>query len=593
MNFYRPVGPRCVNTKDEFTPFTPEYMYDEWKEHMPHLRFRHMVRFRKVSLLKKLKLVLEMNVGPHANVIVGDSVYKCQVLQLLAYSTLFKDNVQRKDLFILPENLMSNECFEMVYGWMISDQIYCPRKLLLDLLVAAEHLQCQSLAEVVYKYLDDQKHYSELKAFACFLEAQRKDMIKMADMMLSRVGKSFLALVCMKEFWNMDINCLRYLLSSNNLAVQSEIEVFYSALYWLLSKFRRRKGYIENVLSLVRFQMMPPGFLLLWAQNLKNLQPELADHICVCIGNAMLKQEEHHEGKFVPELHGRDNRNWVRDSECPYEYILDRNGCYELTVEVFLRYMRRVRKTPGTFHNRLTIAKDYKVLSARKDYCVYEPLSFEEDSRCSLETKNDNDGFVFEDYLDFSDSDMSSVNSSEDTLSNFMTDSEEDSSSEEDTYFLQHLSSETSFVENSETNFEAGFVTASETYSETNCESTYESDSSRDSSRDSSQDSSEHAPQDPFQDFFRGSSQESCGDSDEPSPSIAECFCADSETDSAKSSEASSNPDCRTDSNTDSSVDLSSESNIYIPNVSDSSSDFQHARISSIVSLSDDSLEFF
>ncbi|KAH8364044.1 hypothetical protein KR084_001904, partial [Drosophila pseudotakahashii] len=309
-------------------------------------------------------------VGPHANVIVGDSVYKCQVLQLRVYSKLFEDNVQRKDLIMFPDNLMSNECFEMVYGWMISEQIYCPRKMLLNLLLAAQRLQCQSLVEVVYNCLDDHAHYSELKAFACFLEAKRKGMLKMADMMLSRLAKSFLALVCMKEYRDMDINCLCYMLSSDNLAVQSEIEVFYSALYWLLSKFRRRKKYIEEVLGLVRFHMMPSEFLLLWSQNLKNLRPELADFICVCIGNAMLKQEEHYEGFFLPEFHGRDKRHWVRDSRCPYEHMLDRNGCSELTVKVFLRYMRRVRKAPGTFHTRLTFAKDYKVLSPRKDYCI-------------------------------------------------------------------------------------------------------------------------------------------------------------------------------------------------------------------------------
>jgi len=138
---------------------------------------------------------------------------------------------------------MSNECFEMAYGWMISDQIYCPRSQLLDLLVATEVLKCASLARSLFQRLDDHRHFSDLKAFACFWEAKRRGIKAMADMMLARAGKAFLALVCTKGYMRLDVCSLCDLLRSDSLAVQSEIEVrfFTQVLHFLtnslLTKF--------------------------------------------------------------------------------------------------------------------------------------------------------------------------------------------------------------------------------------------------------------------------------------------------------------------------------------------------------------------
>ncbi|XP_016955287.1 uncharacterized protein LOC108028142 [Drosophila biarmipes] len=376
MNSCKPINPKKRKEVEKSMAFEPYFMYNIFKKYMSHLRFSHLVLHRKVPLTKKLQLVLERNVGPHAHVIVGNTVYKCQVLILRIYCALFRNNLKRGDLVKFPNGVMSNECFEMAYGWMITDQIYCPRGLLLDLLVAADRLKCSALANSLFQCLDDHRQFFDLKAFACFWEAQRRGLRAMGDMMLSRVGKCFLALVCTKGYLRLDVDRLCDVLRSDNLAVQSEIEVFYAALLWLESNYQRRKKFIPRVLSLVRFHIMPYAFLVLWASQLKNLRPYLADQICAIMFNAMLAKLDRRMNPLKSKYTWK-TRNWIRDPLCPYEIHLKRNGCCEINVEVFLFYLKCIRKSPDAFLARIRRVNHQKESFIKCEGSIHEPSKSE------------------------------------------------------------------------------------------------------------------------------------------------------------------------------------------------------------------------
>ncbi|XP_039230114.1 clumping factor A isoform X2 [Drosophila yakuba] len=133
-----------------------------------------------------------------------------------------------------------------------------------------------------------------------------------------------------------------------------KVQIFYSALLWLISNYQIRKIYIPRVLGLVRFHMMPPAFLLKRAQNLEDLRPELADFLCHHLYNAMLSQHEYYMD-FKSEFLGSDNRRWIRDPKCPYADFLNANGDFLLSPNVFISYLRRIQKSPAGFIARLIL----------------------------------------------------------------------------------------------------------------------------------------------------------------------------------------------------------------------------------------------
>ncbi|XP_043648501.1 uncharacterized protein LOC122616963 isoform X5 [Drosophila teissieri] len=252
MDIPEPVGPTIEkDCEEEHTSFQAQFMSDRWRHYMPHMRFRHIVLYRKVPLQMKLKLALERNIGPHAHIIVGDTVYKCQVLVFRIYCKGLFKNLKKGDVVKFPDGALSNEFFELAYAWMTSNEVHCPRDKLLDFLGAASFLHCIPLIKRVFEKLNDHRIHSELASFSCFLKARDMGITQMAGMMLSRVSKSFLVLVSNGQFLQLDIESACTLLSSSFLAVQNEIEIFYSALLWLISNYQIRKKYIPRVFGLI------------------------------------------------------------------------------------------------------------------------------------------------------------------------------------------------------------------------------------------------------------------------------------------------------------------------------------------------------
>ncbi|XP_037720350.1 uncharacterized protein LOC119553804 [Drosophila subpulchrella] len=544
---YKPIGPRKVKRRKEVKkskPYESYYMYDVFKNHMAHLRFSHVVFQRKVPLIKRLQLVLEKNVGPHAHVVVGNTVYKCQVLILRIYCRLFSNNLKRGDLVRFPNGVMNNECFEMAYGWMITDQIYCHRSQLLDLLVATDLLKCAPLARSLFQRLDDHRHFSDLKAFACFWEAKRRGIKAMADMMLARAGKAFLALVCTKGFLRMDVYSLCDLLRSDGLAVQSEIEVFYAALLWLESNYQRRKIYIFRVMCLVRFHMMPNAFLLRFGNNLKNLRPHLADQICTLIFHGILDKRERRMNHRMSNSNRWRTRTWIRDPLCPYGIYLKRNGCCDINIEVFLYYLKCIRKSPDAFLARIRQTSPHEVYSKKRKDLIHEPsTSVYSGSKSPVYVSKHN---YFYDDSESSDSDAVYDPDSESAETSTLTASKEFKCEEEDDFM-----SSPGFI-GIDTDEEGIFNNNSNVGFKGDLKSVFFSDSSMETSDEFSTDTTEESSTDSCQEIsanykkpYRNSVLDSVG-----------YVLADSETDSAAHARTDSETDstryARTDSETDS-----------------------------------------
>ncbi|EDX10303.1 uncharacterized protein LOC6737890 isoform X1 [Drosophila simulans] len=341
----------------DFT-FQFKFMPDSLKRQFTYKSLRNTVFYEKIPLQKKLKLALERNIGPHAYIIVNDTVYKCQVFVLRIYCTLFTNNLKRGDVVKFPRDAISNECFEWAYAWMTSNEIRLPRENILHFLVAAQYLQCNPLIKRILEFLNDHRTNCELFSFSCYLKARDMGMAHISDMIFPRVSKSFLVLVSNGDFIDMDIDVACTLLRSRLLAVQNEIEIFYSALLWLISNYEMRVKYIPRVLGFVKFHMIPSVFLLQWTSNLKDLQPELAINLFRFIQNAMLGQFEYYTETFQSKSMIRGYRRWTLDPKCPYLSHFHANGDFDLSLNVFFRYLRQIQNAPNRFIARLIMKEN-------------------------------------------------------------------------------------------------------------------------------------------------------------------------------------------------------------------------------------------
>ncbi|KAH8380638.1 hypothetical protein KR009_011942, partial [Drosophila setifemur] len=295
----------------------------------------------------------ENNLCPDFMIIIGKKTYNCHLVLLRIYSKLFESRFRNDDIMNIPEDTISNSIFDVVYAWMTNEDVFCRRDQVLDLLEASDLLCCPELASSIFMCLNDHHNFSELDAFDCFLAAKKKGMHQIANLMLGRVGRSFLLVIATKEFQELNVKCVCFLLNSNYVEVQSEIETFYAALIWLYANFEQRKMYIDLVLGYIRFQLMPAIFILCLADNLMNLEPELADYLCICLDATMCLQQEEFQDTFMSDFLSTGARKWIHDRRCPYKKYLDAGNPCKLTMNVFLKYLRYLRKYPDGFLERV------------------------------------------------------------------------------------------------------------------------------------------------------------------------------------------------------------------------------------------------
>ncbi|XP_017125164.2 uncharacterized protein LOC108144639 [Drosophila elegans] len=141
---------------------------------------------------------------------------------------------------------------------------------LVELYSAAKFLKIDELQEFTYICFNESWNSGSL-AFTLFLEAQKFKIRLIQFLMLCRIKEFFLTLVASKEFVELDFYWVRKLLSMNNVGVNSEIEIFMSAVRWLSHHWSARKILMEELMGCVRFCLLPPIFLRFLQREQKTL----------------------------------------------------------------------------------------------------------------------------------------------------------------------------------------------------------------------------------------------------------------------------------------------------------------------------------
>ncbi|XP_017145077.1 actin-binding protein IPP-like [Drosophila miranda] len=289
--------------------------------------------------------------GDNVQIIIGETILRCNQTVLVAYCEFFAKTLMIGDTVRLSISL-SPSTFELAYTWMINKDPLCPSDEIVPLLVAGLILGCPRLSKGILEAFNDLHSFSAKEAYCCYREAMEMDVAGLAQLLLPRVSQSFLVLVASSVFRKLDAKHVYELLSSNHLAVQSEIEVFYAAIIWLYDDYPNRKKHIKYLLRAIRFNLLPCYLVLHWGENLEELNYELAQEVRACLTETMLFQIEVYAGA---DLDLPLPRIWITDPICPYHKDMELDEYIRLSLKDFLCFLKLLQTSESTFLSRIQI----------------------------------------------------------------------------------------------------------------------------------------------------------------------------------------------------------------------------------------------
>lgn len=221
----------------------------------------------KSDLLETICFRIENNVSPDISVRIKDKKFMCHSIVLQCYMDLHETGKE----IVLNEKKISYETFEEIYQWMLltpeKSHLKLSRENVLYLLQAANYLGIQELECQCWVFIKSKEIFNEATAFFLFLNAkvhltQESLRDEIIQLMLPRIRYFFLILVSSKNWLELDVQHVCALLSSNHIRVRCELEIFLSAVRWLMAHWSARKSHAVHVMQCVRFCLMSPFHLV-------------------------------------------------------------------------------------------------------------------------------------------------------------------------------------------------------------------------------------------------------------------------------------------------------------------------------------------
>ncbi|EDV55989.2 uncharacterized protein Dere_GG22401 [Drosophila erecta] len=181
----------------------------------------------KDQLASVLRYMFESHLKTTVQIEINNMYFNCHFIVLQVYSRFFSDLEKIPLLVTLPENIVSQKAFMLTYKWMLSDEPVLELRHIVEVFVAATYLRINELQAHCWKYFDDEECYNE--DTACVLYVETKDIPAMdvvCNVMLTRIRKFLLTFVATKDFLDLPFSHLIFLLDSDQVCVNTEIELF-------------------------------------------------------------------------------------------------------------------------------------------------------------------------------------------------------------------------------------------------------------------------------------------------------------------------------------------------------------------------------
>ncbi|XP_017866867.1 PREDICTED: kelch-like protein 40b isoform X2 [Drosophila arizonae] len=311
----------------------------------------------KVCLKTVLRYMVENHLKTTVKIEINKMYFNCHLLVLQAYSKYFMELNPIPFVVTLPESKVSQKAFMLVYKWMLSDEPILERKDIVTVFVAATYLRVKELLLHCWKYFDDKNCFNEASACVMYVESRNNvalDVVR--NLMLTRIQKFLLTFVATSDFLDLPHKHLVYLLSSDEICVNSEIEILFIAVRWLGHDWERRKANVQSLIDCIRFSSMPLWYLLCVRRVethslLKELLslPTVDSLINQSIAQITSKMYEEKQEGFILDYdcitkNLQQSRRWIVDDACPYYHHICCPHTRDITFTQFESYLAALQQ---------------------------------------------------------------------------------------------------------------------------------------------------------------------------------------------------------------------------------------------------------
>lgn len=194
------------------------------------------------------------------SLVVGENEIKCHKVVLAANSpyfyTMFTSNLMESTLSKVALKEVDYQVVQLLVDYCYSSTIYFDSTNVESLLKAAHLLGFETIVAKCCHYMTSQLQPANCLGISNFAEVHgctslRDSALNFAIYNVSQVAK-------MDEFYLATFDQISKLLSSDFLNVPSEMDAFDIAMSWVNHDAEFRKGFLPQILELVRIDLLPP-----------------------------------------------------------------------------------------------------------------------------------------------------------------------------------------------------------------------------------------------------------------------------------------------------------------------------------------------
>ncbi|EDW09186.2 uncharacterized protein LOC6579355 isoform X2 [Drosophila mojavensis] len=321
----------------------------------------------------QLEPILKAGLKWDVKVFVGIYKFYCFQCVLEVYSPYFR-RPKLEDVVQLPSHKVTPRAFHTIYYWMLHEKLQPHKRYsnryLLEIYSSAKYLGIPEIIEAVWNNLDIIKNENE--AFTLMPDLNYMDLTNFEFLCYARISRFFLTLVASHEFIEMELYNVKRLLSNHNAGVNSEIEIFYSAVRWVSYDWPDRVDHVPDLMKCVRFNHLSPIFLrflqkqhntrvMQYIANLPYVQDQINKAFIYASAELFCKDPQQTLPFPVPEYEVPEQRRWIYDEKCSYHHDLKCSQRQFITYQQFLSYLESLHETgPDYWRNLVYITEPIK-----------------------------------------------------------------------------------------------------------------------------------------------------------------------------------------------------------------------------------------
>ncbi|XP_064547181.1 uncharacterized protein LOC135434502 isoform X2 [Drosophila montana] len=307
---------------------------------------------KKPDLVEELCRLFRQNIGPTLAVVVEGKQFYCHAM-LLGLTSAFFNNRNFSQVLYLPASKIPSRSFVNIYRWMLEPINSVTLSQLVELMRASQFLAIEELTKQCWRLAHDVLKTTD-RVLTMYIVSQRV-CVNIEKIITPYVGRVWLPYAASREFSNLEFSKVRRLLQLDNLSVNTEMEVLYTAILWLNGNWPLRKRYAVDLMRVIRFDVMPFVFLIGFDRRkdgppaMRYLRESVKVRKLIFDGLAdlRLKPDRHIGGN------GSCPRDWIYDPSCPYHHGHMCNTVRYATFNEFSNYLQWLQRSGYSSGNRI------------------------------------------------------------------------------------------------------------------------------------------------------------------------------------------------------------------------------------------------